>query len=329
MHSSYRNYFDFRRRALASFCAVFCLFAADAALAGDVVVPGQSDFPESLTGTPDGTLYFSSFAGGRIFRSAPGAAEAQEWIKQGTNGLSSVLGVLADPKSGILYACSDDARGFGIVVPGGDEETALKLFDLQTGAPKASLPLPASTLFGQTALCNDIVVDADGTAYVTDSLSGHILRLKPGGDTLEIWAHDPRWEVKGATLDGIAILGGAIYVNIFDGDGLYRVARTSDGGAGDITKLKTSRSLFHSDGLRAYGKKLLMVEGETKGFLDLITLSGDDAQIDTVKNGFEGPVSLWQTGDTIYVLDVPLSYLFDPARKGKGPKATAFAVKAP
>ena len=319
----------FRGLALAGACVLGCLGIPGPANAGDVTIPGKVDFPESMTGAPDGTLYFSSFAGGRILRSTPGASEAQEWIKQGTNGLSSALGVLADPSSNTLYVCSDDTRGFGITVPGGEEKTALKLFDLSTGAPKASLPLPASTLFGQTPLCNDIVVAADGTAYVTDSLSGHILRLKPGGDTLEEWAHDPRWDVKGAQLDGIAILGGAIYANIFDGDGLYRVAMNADGSAGAITKLKTSRSLFHSDGLRAYGDKLLMVEGETKGFLDLITLSGDEAQVDTVKSGFEGPVSLWQVGDTVYVLDVPLKYMFDPSLKGKGPPAKAFAIKAP
>ena len=72
-----------------------------------------------------------------------------------------------------------------------------------------------------------------------------------------------------------------------------------------------------------------MVEGETKGFLDLITVSGDKAQIDTVKDGFAGPVSLWQVGGTVYVLDTPLTYMFDPKLKGKGPPFTAFAVKAP
>ena len=146
-----------------------------------------------------------------------------------------------------------------------------------------------------------------------------------------MWAHDPRWDVKGPQLDGIAILSdGNVYANLFEGDGLFRIAMNPDGSAGAITKLQTSRPLYHSDGLRAFGaNKLLMVEGETKGFLDLITVSGDKAQIDTVKDGFAGPVSLWQVGGTVYVLDTPLSYLFDPKLKGKGPPFTAFAVKAP
>jgi sugar lactone lactonase YvrE len=320
-----------QRLAAVSACVLGLLGAGKTAQAADVIVPGNTDFPESMSGTADGTLYFSSFAGGRIFRATPGATEAQEWIKPGASGLSSVLGVLADPKSNTLYACSDDFSGGGINVAGGDKVTSLKLFDLTTGAPKANLPLPASKLLGQAALCNDIAVASDGTAYVTDSLSGYILRLKPGSSALEVWAHDPRWDVKGPQLDGIAILpDGNVYANLFEGDGLYRVAVNPDGSAGAITKLQTSRPLYHSDGLRAFGaNKLLMVEGETKGFLDVITVSGDKAQIDTVKDGFAGPVSLWQVGGTVYVLDTPLSFMFDPKLKGKGPPFTAFAVKAP
>ena len=147
-----------------------------------------------------------------------------------------------------------------------------------------------------------------------------------------MWAHDPRWDVKGPQLDGIAVLAdGAVYANIFEGDGLYRVAVNPDGTAGTVTKLQTSRPLFHSDGLRAFGPdKLLMVEGETKGNLDLVTISGDTAKIDTIKDGFEGPVAVAQVGDTAYVLDVPLKYLFDPeAKKRTPPPFRAVGVTLP
>ncbi|MBV9749871.1 MAG: hypothetical protein JO157_13765 [Acetobacteraceae bacterium] len=293
-------------------------------------MPGTTDFPESMTAAADGTLYFSSMAGGRIFRAAPGDSQASEWVKQGSNGLSSVLGVLADTRSNTLYACSNDMTWAGLKIPTGNTPSALKTFDLKSGAPKASMALPASTLLGQTALCNDVTVGPDGAACVTDSLSGHILRLKPGASALEVWAHDPRWDVKTPQLDGIAIMpDGSLYANIFQGDGLYRIAVNPDGSAGAITKLQTSRPLFHSDGLRALGPNtLLMVEGETKGTLDLITVTGDSAKIDTVKDGFEGPVSLAQVNDTVYVLDVPLKYLFDPDKKGQTPPPhKAVAVK--
>jgi sugar lactone lactonase YvrE len=298
--------------ALASSCAM-ALGLAGAVRADDVVVPVATDFPESMSASSDGTLYFSSFGNGRVWRAKPGETQASEFIKTGSNGLASALGVLADDKSNTLYVCSDDFSGAGIKIPG-ETATSLKLFDLKTGEPKGSIATP-----GQATLCNDIVVASDGTAYITDSFAGHVLRLKPGAKEFEVWAHDPRWDVADKPeLDGLAILpDGAIYANIFEGDGLYRIPVNSDGSPGKITKLQTSRPLYHSDGLRAFGNKLIMVEGETKGNLDLVTVDGDNANIETIKGGFDGPVSLAQVGDQIYVLDVPLRYLLGPEAKDK------------
>ena len=302
--------------AFASSCAIAALITAGPARAADVVVPGTTDFPESMTASADGTLFFSSFGNGRVWRAKPGETQASEFIKSGSNGLSSALGVLADDKSNTLYVCSDNFSAAGIKIPGGTA-TSLKLFDLKTGEAKGSIPTP-----GSPTLCNDIVVANDGTAYVSDSFSGQILRLKPGANAFEVWTQDPRWKVEGkAQLDGIAMLAdGAIYTNIFEGDGLYRIPVNADGSAGAITKLQTSRPLYHSDGLRAFGpNKLIMVEGETKGNLDLITVDGDNAKIETIKDGFDGPVSLVQVGDQIYVLDVPLRYLLGPEAQAKKP----------
>ena len=302
--------------AFASSCAIAALITAGPARAANVVVPGTTDFPESMTASADGTLFFSSFGNGRVWRAKPGETQASEFIKSGSNGLSSALGVLADDKSNTLYVCSDDFSAAGIKIPGGTA-TSLKLFDLKTGEAKGGIPTP-----GSPTLCNDIVVANDGTAYVSDSFSGQILRLKPGANAFEVWTQDPRWKVEGkAQLDGIAMLAdGAIYTNIFEGDGLYRIPVNADGSAGAITKIQTSRPLYHSDGLRAFGpNKLIMVEGETKGNLDLITVDGDNAKIETIKDGFDGPVSLVQVGDQIYVLDVPLRYLLGPEAQAKKP----------
>ena len=75
---------------------------------------------------------------------------------------------------------------------------------------------------------------ATGPLTSRDFFAGQILRLKPGAKEFEVWASDPRWAVPGkAQLDGIAILpDGAIYANIFEGDGLYRIAVNADGSAG-------------------------------------------------------------------------------------------------
>jgi hypothetical protein len=46
--------------------------------AESVLVPCPNDFAESITATSDGTLIFSSFAGGRISHAIRGATEATE-----------------------------------------------------------------------------------------------------------------------------------------------------------------------------------------------------------------------------------------------------------
>lgn len=240
--------------------------------------------------------------------------------------------MLADEKTNTLFACSSDLSKARLKIPMGEQPTALKTFDLKTGAPEASFPFPDPHLLGQNAPCNDIAIAPGGSAYVTDSFNAHILRLKPGAKELEVWATDDRWKVKGAQLDGIAILNdGNVYADIFQGNGLYRVHMQPDGSAGTVTKLNTSSPLFHSDGLRPLeGNKLLMVEGEGVGRLDLITVSGNDAKIDVVKSGFEGPVEVTTVGNIAYVMNTALKYLFNPEYKSKSPPPfTAFAVRLP
>ena len=163
-----------------------------------VVVPGSTDFPESMSASSDGTLYFSSFAGAPGLAGEAGRDSRQaNSSRQGSNGLSSALGVLADDKSNTLFVCSDDFSAAGLEYSR-RTATALKLFDLKTGEPKGSVPAPGY----RRPLCNDIVVGSDGTAYVSDSFAAQILRLKPGAKEFEVWASDPRWDVPGKARAG-------------------------------------------------------------------------------------------------------------------------------
>jgi sugar lactone lactonase YvrE len=290
----------------------------------EIAIPGDRAFPESLSSTQDGTLFIGSLADGGVFRAAPGAATAEPWIMPGANDSRSILGVLADEGSGTLWACSNDMSSMGVTGPGAAKGSALKSFDLKTGASKGSVPLP-----GDRTLCNDIAIGPDGAAYVTNSLSPHILRLKRGSSQFEVWATDPRFEVKGgAGLDGIAFAGnGNLYVNTFNGNGLFEV-EVKDGNAGQITQLETSRPIELPDGMRKYGNNtLLMIEGA--GRLDRVTVNGNKAMIETLKDGYVGPVSVTQVGNTAWVLEGQLPYLFDPKMKEQKPKLPFRAYAVP
>ncbi|MGA7811130.1 SMP-30/gluconolactonase/LRE family protein [Bradyrhizobium sp.] len=276
-----------------------------------VGVPDRS-FPESVTSTKDGTLYVGSFNLGGVVKAAPGG-KAEQFIKPGSGDSRSTLGVLADEKSGMLYVCSNDITGFGVPGPGDTKGAWLKVFDLASGALKGS-----AALKDPKSLCNDIAVGPDGTAYVTDSFTPNVYSLKPGGTALEVWATDPLLAPAkdGVGLDGIAFgSDGNLYVTTYIPAALFRIA-VRDGKAGAVTALKSSRALDHADAMRTFGDSLLLIEGNGK--LDKITIKGDDAEIETIKDGFTEPVSVTLVGDTAWVAEGKLSYIIGD-NKGKDP----------
>lgn len=306
----------FAARTLLAAAVMVGSVGAVSAAPTQVDLPGDHVFPESLTSKQDGTLFVGSFAEGGVLRVKPGADKAEPWIRPGANDSRSTFGGLADERSNTLLVCSNDTSGFGVPGPGTAKGSALKAFDLTTGEARGSTPVP-----GDATLCNDIAVGPDGSAYVTDSFSPHILRLRPGGNEFEVWASDPRFGAPkgGAGLDGIAFgSDGDVYVNTFTPGGLFKVT-VRDGQAGAVTALQTSRKITLPDSLRAYGNNtFLMIEGA--GSLDLVTVDGGTAKIETIKDGFSGPVSVTQVGSTAWVAEGQLNNLLDPVLKKQPPK---------
>lgn len=145
----------------------------------EITLPGTRVFPESITSTADGTLYAGSLGHGDVLRIAPGKSTAEEWIKPGAGGLNNVLGVFADEKNKLFWVCSNNLENKG-------SPTAVMSFDLKTGAVKGTYRLP-----GDMALCNDIAVAPDGTAYISDTRQDSVLMLHPGAKELQTVAKDP------------------------------------------------------------------------------------------------------------------------------------------
>lgn len=108
-------------------------------------------------------------------------------------------------------------------------------------------------------------------------------------------------------------------VDTFSKSGLFRV-QVKDEKAGKITKLQLSRPTTLTDAIRATddGRAFLMIEGDGK--VDRVTIAGENASIDTLKDGFDGPTGVTQVGQTAWVSEGQLPYLLNPAKKGQGPK---------
>ena len=305
--SSARGLFT-RSFALVAVAAIAVSFAF-AADRSEIVINDTRAFPESLTSTADGTVFFGSLSKGMVYRAAPGSGSAQQFIEPGTAGLKTVLGVFADDRSKILWVCS------AVLTPpasgAAPAETSLKSFDIKTGTFKASYTFP-----GGKGICNDIAVAKDGTAYVTETSEGKVLRLKKGASALEVWSADPLL----ASADGIALLAdGSVYVNGVQTGVLVRVPVRADGSAAPAVKLETSRPLVRPDGMRSVGRNtILLVEGE--GRLDEVTVDGDKANVRVLKDNITGnPTAVTLVGNVAFVLDANINYFMDAKLKDQDP----------
>ena len=257
----------------------------------EVTIADTNVTPENLTSSRDGTVYFGSMAKGTIYRAAPGASRAEPWILASTAGLTRVLGVLADDRSNTLWVCQNSTGGRdGAPVVG---QTALRSFDLKTGAAKGTYPFPANG-----GVCNDIAVSADGAAYVSESLRGRVHRLKPGATQLEVWVRDSTMNV----IDGLAFLAdGSLYVNDFATGKLFRIPVNADGSAGAIVPIETSMPLTRPDGLRASGARTL-IQAEQQGRVTELTITGNRADVRVVRDGLTRAAGVTIVGDAVLVL---------------------------
>jgi len=150
--------------------------AATSATTGELLVPGERIFPESITSSADGRVFIGSIGARRVFVVKPGTTTAEPWTEVGSEAPVGVLGVFADDKSNTLWAC------YAAIGPNG-APSAAAAYDLQTAKLKARYVLPTTGAF-----CNDIAVGADGTTYVTDTSNNEIDRLKVGSQSLEVWS---------------------------------------------------------------------------------------------------------------------------------------------
>jgi sugar lactone lactonase YvrE len=304
----------------ALLAAIAVVLSAEAAHAADITVNDTKVFPESITSDKAGDVFFGSMGKGGVYRAKAGSDTAELWIDPKVSGITFMAGVFADDATNTLWACS----GMGGAPPEkAAQQSAIRAFDLKTGAAKASYPMP----YGAKSFCNDFAVDKAGNLYVADTVGGAVHRLKKGGAALEEWIKDAK--LGGA--DGIAVGGdGNIYLNSFFTSKMFRINVDKDGKAGAVTELTPSMKTDKTDGLRSLGgMRFLQAEGGT-GRIDLVTIKGDAAEIKPIKEGVPGLTAMTVARGKVWALNAKLNYMQDKALKDQDPGPfTATAVDLP
>lgn len=146
---------------------------ARGAVAGRTTIEGANSFPEGIAvDARDGSAYVGSSSEGHIWRITPGAQQAQMLQAGGAAGRQAAYGMKVD--------------GAGRLWVAGGAQGSVAVVDLSTASTLAVLKGPS----GSHTFLNDLVLAADGYAYVTDSLRPVLLRARHAGGTpgpLEIW----------------------------------------------------------------------------------------------------------------------------------------------
>jgi len=274
----------------------------------DIRIDADAVFPESVTSDEAGNIYVGS-GHGVVYRAPAGAQAATAWIgAEQTGGLPSIFGVLADDRSGRLWLCANPdlfSRGAAGV-------STLMAFDLATGARQAAYPFPA----GQPAACNDIAVAEDGTVFATETAGGRIFALAPGSSELALWAGGE--DLVG--VDGIAFAGdGTMYINNVRRNTMQRVERAAIGSFAGLTALTLSRSVSGPDGLRPLGGNCFLQAEGSAGLVALVTITGENATIEPVREGLESSPGVTRVGDVGYAAEGKIQYRIDPALRGQDP----------
>ena len=103
--------------------------------------------------------------------------DVRDFVPPKDAGLGILVGLRVDDRRGELWAASEQFTPTPGLVRG------IFRYRLSDGKLLGKYPAPRD----RADLVNDLVIAPDGTVYATASDSGSLLRVRPGGDTLEVF----------------------------------------------------------------------------------------------------------------------------------------------
>jgi streptogramin lyase len=294
----------------AALAMAACATVPQGAAPADIRINGSGVHPESITADARGNIYVGSVTG-TVYRAVAGSRTAEPWIvPDAHNGLTSLFGVLADDRRGLLWVCNNPPF---TVPPRAGGRASLRAFDLSTGTLSAVYEFPGEG----PAVCNDIAFGPGGVTFATDTSGGRILALQPNANELEVFASDPTL----VGIDGIAFAGdGKMYINNVRQHTIHRVER-SGGSYTGLTTLTLSQPINGPDALRPFlprGNRFLQAEGPGNR-VTYVDIEGDYALITPIKTGLDSSPGVTFVGRTGYATEGKIGYLFDPKLQGKDP----------
>jgi len=219
-------------------------------------IPTSAVFPEGIAYEQrTQNVFVSSTTNGTIYRGDASDETLTPFLPPGGDGRTFAAGLEVDDAGHLFVA----GGGTGFVF----------VYDAISGALVAKLSGGSSPTF-----LNDIAVDNDGVAYVTDSQSPVIYRVVPngaGGYTLERWltlTGTPIVYQAGFNLNGIVVSPNNRYLYTVQSNTgkLFRIEIATK----EIVELDTGGALFpNGDGLWMHGSSLYVLQNQQELITEL------------------------------------------------------------
>jgi hypothetical protein len=263
-------------------------FAQTAAPAAEILIGDAKSQPESMTVAPGGVLIVGSASTPFVYKVSAGSTVAEKFIDVSAEPQGTFFfGMLADTANKMLWTCQ--------LTPVPDTKpaqrhTALRGFDLSTGAPKVRWNLP-----GDNTTCNDFAIGPDKALYITDTSVGRIYKLPAGATTAELFLEHRTLQ----GVDGITFLDGVMYFNNVFFSKLYRVPVDASGKPGQPVDIWMDQPVKGPDGMRAANGKIFVAENGS-GKISSLTIDGDKAHVTVLKDGLKTPTGVEPAGSTLW-----------------------------
>jgi len=159
-----------------------------------LVLDSDTSVPEGVAFDPQERMFYAtSLQGGSIVRLDP---LGQETVFRAADNRARLVGTKVDAQRRRLWVCAQQVDGI---------DNRVWVFNLDNGDLALEFLLGALATDGS---CNDLVLDSNGVAYVTDPANPYLYRLDPASGSGDILATDPLLDdITGAGLglNGIAL----------------------------------------------------------------------------------------------------------------------------
>ncbi|WP_332699687.1 hypothetical protein [Devosia sp.] len=299
------------RNLMASVATIAVFAFGGPVLAQDIGFTAELAYPESFTFSAKQDAFLLGSVTQGVVAKVDMAGTYTPFIID--DRLVSTVGLLVDDANNTLWVTnSDPGVGTRTAAPTQGTLAAIATYNATTGEPQAYFDLGA--LSEGTHFANDIVLDAVGNAYVTDSFAPLIYKIDADGQA-SIFAQSPLFFTEqGFNLNGIAVhADGYLLVGKYNSGELFRVSIADPT---DIQSVELPEALIGADGIHLVdGEHLLVVQN--LGVDRAVELTSTDgwqtATISRTKASENSmPTAAAVVGDDIYVLNSRLDTLFDP-----------------